>query len=291
MKWRGRRVSRNIEDRRGGRGGSGGARRGGAGIKVGGLGAVVIVVLGLVFGVDVTPFLGGGGGSMAPDRTGPRVENKIDDEAEAFVGVVLADTEEIWTDIFRRSNLEYVPPKLVLFDGQVRSACGHAGAATGPFYCPADQRAYLDTSFFRVMSERLGARGDFAAAYVIAHEVAHHVQTILGTLPKVNRQRQNSSERVSNRLSVMIELQADCYSGIWARHAQQRFGSIEPGDIDEALNAASKIGDDTLQRSAGRAVVPDSFQHGSSAQRVRWFKRGWETGDPGQCDTFNANRL
>lgn len=290
MKWRGRRVSRNILDQRGGRGGSGG-RRGGAGVKLGGLGAVVVVVLGLVFGVDVTPFLGGGGGSMTPDRTGPRVENKIDDEAEAFVGVVLADTEEIWTDIFRRSNLEYVPPKLVLFDGQVRSACGHAGAATGPFYCPADQRAYLDTSFFRVMSERLGARGDFAAAYVIAHEVAHHVQTILGTLPKVNRQRQNSSERVSNRLSVMIELQADCYSGIWARHAQARFGSIEPGDIDEALNAASKIGDDTLQRASGRAVVPDSFQHGSSAQRVRWFTRGWKTGDPGQCDTFNADRL
>lgn len=286
MKWRGRRVSRNILDQRGGRGG--GARR--AGLKIGGVGAVIVVVLGMVLGVDVTPFLGGGG-TVGSDRGGHATGNRIDDETEAFVGVVLADTEEIWSDIFRRSGLEYHAPKLVLFDGQVQSACGRAGAATGPFYCPGDRRAYLDTSFFRVLSERLGARGDFAVAYVIAHEVAHHVQTVLGTLPKVNRRRAKVGERESNRLSVMIELQADCYAGLWARHAQERFGSIEPGDIDEALNAASRIGDDTLQRTAGRAVVPDSFQHGSSAQRVRWFRRGYESGDPGQCDTFGAASL
>ena len=212
MKWRGRRTSRNILDQRGGRGAR--RRMTGAGVKVGGLGAVVIVVLGMVLGVDVTPFLGGGTGQGTGERTPPAGVNRIDDETEAFVGVVLADTEEIWSDIFRESGLVYEAPKLVLFDGQVRSACGLAGAATGPFYCPADRRAYLDTSFFRVLSERLGARGDFAAAYVIAHEVAHHVQNVLGTLPAVNRRRAEVSERESNLLSVMIELQADCYSGL-----------------------------------------------------------------------------
>ena len=287
MKWRGRRVSRNILDLRN-RGGRGGARRGG-GMKIGGLGAVLVLLAGLYFGVDVTPFLDGGGvTTQAPAPAGP---NTIDDEAEEFVAVVLADTEEVWSEVFRASGLTYEPPQLVLFAGQVRSACGIAGAAAGPFYCPGDRRAYLDTSFFRVLSERLGARGEFAAAYVIAHEVAHHVQNLLGTLPEVNRQRQRVSETESNLLSVRIELQADCYSGLWARMAEARFGTIEPGDIDEAMGAASRIGDDTLQRSAGRAVVPDSFQHGTSAQRVRWFRRGYEQGDPGACDTFATDRL
>ncbi len=296
MKWRGRRTSGNIIDQRGGRGSGGGGRRGGGGpgLKIGGVGAIIVVALGVFLGVDVSPFLGGGnsGGGIAGDPTSSSgAPNRIDDESEQFIAVVLADTEEIWTDIFRQSGLTYEAPKLVLFDGQVNSACGRAGAATGPFYCHADRRAYLDTSFFQVLSERLGARGDFAVAYVIAHEVAHHVQNLLGTLPRVNAQRQRVSKRDSNRLSVMIELQADCYSGLWARQVQARFGTLEPGDIEEALNAASRIGDDTLQRSAGRAVVPDSFQHGTSAQRMRWFRRGYDTGDPGQCNTFETSRL
>lgn len=294
MRWRGRRTSKNILDVRRSGGGGGGMRLGGGGLRIGGIGFIIVIVLGLIFGVDLGPLLGmvggGGGGYSAPGpvASGP---NTIDDEAEEFVGVVLADTEEVWSDIFQQNGSTYEEPQLVLFSGQVQSACGFAGAAMGPFYCPGDRRAYLDTSFFRTMSERLGAKGDFAAAYVIAHEVAHHVQNLTGRLPQVNEMRQRVSERESNLLSVKIELQADCYSGVWTRRAEQRFGSIEDGDIEEALNAAAQIGDDTLQRRSGRAVVPDSFQHGSSAQRVRWFRRGYETGDPGECDTFSTDRL
>ncbi len=301
MRWRGRRTSGNIQDRRGQRGGftrvrlPGGMRRmrmprgrGGRAGGIGGIGLIVLLVAGIFFGVDITPFLGGG--SVAPTRqAGP---NRIDDDREAFVGVVLADTEEIWADIFARQfDRQYRPPTLVLFAGVTQSACGRATAATGPFYCPGDRQAYLDMEFFDTLSRRLGARGDFAQAYVIAHEVAHHVQNELGILPEVNRRRAQTSQVESNELSVRIELQADCFSGVWARQAEARFGSLEPGDIEEALNAASQIGDDALQRRAGQAVSPDSFQHGTSEQRVRWFRTGFDTGDATACDTFNASRL
>jgi predicted metalloprotease len=297
MRWRGRRTSDNIVDRRG-RGGfgpvfGGGGRmrlplgRGRGGGRIGVAGAVLLLVLGLVFGVDTSFLLGGGGGGfVVPESQGP---NRIDDDTEQFVGVVLADTEEVWSDLL--SGQGYAEPRLVLFSGGTVSACGAASAAAGPFYCPGDNQIYLDTEFFRVLDGQLGAEGDFAAAYVIAHEVAHHVQNLLGILPEVNRERAQADESQSNRLSVMVELQADCFSGVWARHAEERFGTLEPGDIEEALNAASRIGDDTLQRSAGRVVVPDSFQHGTSEQRVRWFANGYESGDPTACDTFNAAEL
>jgi hypothetical protein len=230
----------------------------------------------------------GGGVAMAPQRTGP---NTIDDERERFVAVVLGDTEEVWADRFAARGTRYDPPTLVLFSGITRSACGAANSASGPFYCPADRRIYLDTQFFDQMAERMGAGGDFAQAYVIAHEVAHHVQNVTGILPEVNRARAGASARQSNALSVRIELQADCFAGVWANRAQARFDMLEPGDIDEALNAASQIGDDTLMRAAGRAVVPDSFTHGTSEQRSRWFRTGWGSGDMDACDTFAAERL
>jgi predicted metalloprotease len=303
MKWRGRRTSSNIEDRRdsgGGRGGFG-RMRGGQRVRMpgrrgkvgGGLGVIVIIVLALLLGVDPSALLTGGGGTgftvpMDNASTGP---NQIDDTSEEFVGVVLADTEEIWTQIFNASGQTYQAPKLVLFSGRTASACGAASAASGPFYCPGDRKAYLDMDFFKIMDRQLGAGGDFAQAYVIAHEIAHHVQNQLGVMAAVDQQRSGATRTEANQLSVMVELQADCFSGVWAHHAQQRFGSIETGDIDEALNAANKIGDDTLQRNAGQAVVPDSFTHGSSKQRMQWFIAGFETGDPSRCDTFNAARL
>jgi predicted metalloprotease len=308
MKWRGRRTSSNIEDRRGIGGGGGLGRfrrmRGGRRVrmpgrrgKIGGLGLIVIVVLALVFGVDPTFLLqgalqgGGGTGFSIPAANAPTAPNRIDDKREEFVGVVLADTEEIWTQLFAASGKTYRAPRLVLFSGRTASACGAASAASGPFYCPGDSKAYLDMAFFQIMDHQLGASGDFAQAYVIAHEIAHHVQNQLGVMAQVNRQRARASKSGANRLSVLVELQADCFSGVWAHHAQRNFGSIEPGDIDEALNAANRIGDDTLQRNAGRAVVPDSFTHGTSAQRMRWFRAGFEAGDPARCDTFNAARL
>jgi hypothetical protein len=307
MKWRGRRTSSNIEDRRGpegawggGMGGFGRGMRGGQRVRmpggrgrVGGLGLIVIVVLALLFGVDPLALLQGGGGTgfTVPTGNAPGGPNRIDDTSEEFVGVVLADTEEVWTRIFADSGKTYRAPKLVLFSGRTASACGTASAASGPFYCPGDRKAYLDMDFFRIMDRQIGAGGDFAQAYVIAHEIAHHVQNQLGVMAAVDRQRSGASRTEANRLSVMVELQADCFSGVWSYHAQESFGSIEPGDIDEALNAANRIGDDTLQRNAGQAVVPDSFTHGSSEQRMRWFRAGFETGDPAGCDTFNAARL
>jgi len=246
------------------------------------------VVIGLFLGVDVSPFLGGGGmsGSQAPK--GP---NQIDDQAEEFVAVVLADTETVWGDIFQQSGLRYREPTLVLYDGRTQSACGLADAAMGPFYCPPDEQVYLDMGFFRVMDQQLGARGDFAKAYVVAHEVAHHVQNLLGILDQTNALRARASKTESNAISVRTELQADCYSGLWARHVEERFGVLERGDINEALNTAAKIGDDAMQRASRGVVVPDSFTHGSSEQRQRWFIRGYESGDPGSCDTFGAASL
>jgi len=282
MKWQGRRGSRNIQDRRGMRGGTGRV----AGI--GGAGALIVVLIGAFLGVDLTPLLQGG--SVSGPVSGPAGPNTIDDRTEEFVSVVLADTEEVWGSIFANSGLDYDQPQLVLYSGVTTSACGMANAAVGPFYCPGDQRIFLDTSFFATLDQRLGAGGDFAFAYVIAHEVAHHVQNETGVLGQVNEQRARLPQAEANRLSVRIELQADCYSGLWARHAERRFGSLEPGDIDEAMNAAAAIGDDALQRASQGQVVPDSFTHGTSEQRQRWFHRGYESGDPQSCDTFGPDR-
>jgi predicted metalloprotease len=279
MQWRGRRTSDNIEDRRG----KGPARAGGIGI----VGLLIVVVVGLVFGIDISPLFQGGGMVQAPAPTGP---NEINDDDEAFVGVVLAETEDIWGAMFEESNLRYTQPKLVLFSGGTVSACGAAQSAMGPFYCPNDQTIYLDTDFFNTMTQQLGARGEFARAYVIAHDVGHHVQDELGVLGQVNAQRARLREADSNALSVRVELQADCYSGIWARAAQERLQLTEE-DIRDALDTAARIGDDALQRAAQGRVVPDSFTHGTSEQRQNWFYQGFKTGDPEACDTFNARDL
>lgn len=290
MQWRGRRGSANIEDRRG-RGG----RRGGAGLAggVGGFGLIAIVLIGWMLGVDVTPFLAGGGGGSYVDTSAPQRQiSRAEQEEGQFVSVVLADTEEIWSDIFAEQVGEpYVPPTLVLFSQVTQSPCGGASGATGPFYCPADRKAYLDTDFFTTLEQQLGAQGDFAAAYVIAHEVAHHIQNELGILGQANAIRAQSSETDANAISVRVELQADCLSGIWARAAQERLGTLEPGDVDEAVNAARRIGDDRLQAGAGRIPQPHTFTHGTSEQRARWFATGYETGEIPACDTFSAQSL
>lgn len=283
MKWRGRRGSRNIEDRRG--------RGSATGGKIGGIGLVVLLVAGYFLGIDVTPFIGGGNGvGSSSVQTGELTEE--DKAAGEFVSVVLADTEVIWDNIFRTQlQKNYRPAKLVLFNSVTQSPCGNASGATGPFYCPADRKAYLDTDFFSTMARRFGAKGDFAAAYVVAHEIAHHVQNELGVLGQANQARSRMSETESNRVSVMIELQADCFSGVWARYAQEKLGSIEPGDLQEALNAAKQIGDDKMQANAGRRPQPHTFTHGSSEQRMRWFATGFESGNINQCDTFSAQQL
>jgi predicted metalloprotease len=277
MRWQGRRQSGNIEDRRGG----GMGRPAG----IGGIGLIIVLLVGIFFGVDLTPLLGPGGGGMVSD-TAPSGPNQIDDPQEGFVAVVLGQTEDVWGALFRQSNLQYSEPRLVLFSGQTSSACGFAQSAMGPFYCPNDQTVFLDTDFFRVMEQQLGSRGDFAKAYVIAHEVGHHVQDELGLLEQVNSQRARSSERQSNALSVRVELQADCYAGIWANASQSALELTEE-DIRSALDTAARIGDDALQRASQGRVVPDSFTHGTSEQRQEWFYRGYKTGDPDQCDTFS----
>ena len=285
MRWRGREESSNVEDRRG---------IGGAGLAVGGgLGSVVILVIALLFGVDPSQLLNSGqeGGQGPATQTGqPQRTNPQEDELASFVKVVLRDTEKVWGDIFQKGGRQYREPRLELFTGQTRSACGVAGASVGPFYCPGDQKVYIDLSFYDEMKRRFRAPGDFAQAYVIAHEVGHHVQNLLGTSDKVDALQRRASETQANRLSVMLELQADCYAGVWGFYEQQH-GIIEPGDIDEALNAASAIGDDRLQTQAQGYVVPDSFTHGSSEQRARWFRQGFESGDMRRCDTFNARGL
>lgn len=287
MRWQGRRGSRNIEDRRG----MGGSvmRTGG----IGGLGLILIVVIGALLGVDVRPFLPGGMAPQGQVATGQSPITEADRVMGEFVSVTLADTEEIWDEVFRtRVGKPYTPPVLVLFKGVTQSPCGGASGATGPFYCPIDRKVYLDTEFFTTLSRQMGAGGDFAAAYVVAHEVAHHVQNELGILQQADAARARMGGSAgSNAVSVRIELQADCLAGVWAAHAEEKFGSLEPGDIAEAMNAASRIGDDTLQREAGRRPMPDSFTHGTSEQRQRWFARGYQTGDPNACDTFSANPL
>ncbi|UWQ26498.1 neutral zinc metallopeptidase [Leisingera aquaemixtae] len=281
MRWRGRRGSSNIEDRRG-RGFTG--RTAG----IGGAGAILIIVVGAFLGVDLTPLLQG----TVPQSSQSAPVTEADQAAAEFVSVALADTEDVWTTIFdQQLGRAYDPAVLVLYKGVTQSPCGGASGATGPFYCPLDEKVYLDTAFFTTLSQRLGASGDFAAAYVVAHEVAHHVQNELGILGQTQRIRAQVSEVESNAISVRTELQADCFSGIWARYARDQLGTLEPGDISEAMNAAKQIGDDTLQRNAGQVPQPHTFSHGTSAQRQAWFARGYETGDISTCDTFSANSL
>lgn len=283
MLWKGRRESSNVDDRRG--------LSGGKMIVGGGLGGIVLLVLTLLLGGDPSQIVEQlPSGAPNPGTQTSRPTNPQEEELRKFVGVVLAETEDVWNDIFRQNRSQYREPTLVLFSDQVQSACGRAGAAVGPFYCPADEKVYIDLSFFRELHTRFGAPGDFAQAYVIAHEVGHHIQQLLGTSDRVNAMRARMSEAQGNQLSVRLELQADFLAGVWAHHAQKR-GLLEAGDVEEALNAASAIGDDRLQRQTQGYVVPDSFTHGSSEQRIRWFRKGLETGDIRQGDTFNAGAL
>lgn len=278
MRLKGIRRSSNVERR------GGGQRRVGGKSSLGVAGVLAVLAIGYFTGIDVSPLLQGGGVQQQTNTSAAQ-----DDAATAFSAQVLTTTEEVWTVIFREQlGRTYVPPKLVIFDGVTQSPCGGANGATGPFYCPADEKAYLDTDFFRALDRQMGAGGDFAAAYVIAHEVAHHVQNELGILPKVNAARQRASEVEANGLTVRLELMADCLSGIWARNVK---GLMERGDLEEALNAARKIGDDHLQRQAGRVPQPHTFTHGTSEQRASWFGRGYDSGNVGQCDTFAAARL
>jgi len=280
MRLKGLRSSRNVEDRRG---------RGGAKAGIGGLGLLIVLAIGYFAGIDVTPLLNGELGGGTAQQSAPRELTAQEQQAGDFSAKVLGTTETVWAQIFPRDFAQdYEPPVMVLYSGVTQSPCGGASGATGPFYCPADKKVYLDTEFFATMAQKLGAEGDFAAAYVIGHEVAHHVQNELGIIPKVNAARQQASEVQANALTVRLELQADCLAGVWARAVQ---GRLDPGDMEEALNAARQIGDDTLQRRAGRVPQPHTFTHGTSAQRQRWFATGYDSGDPNTCDTFNAQRL
>ena len=294
VKWQGRRQSSNVEDLR---------RAGGRAVNTGALIMIARFVLGrfgirgvivLVAGffalnaIGINPLALMGGGGQTSSGPVPSAEN---DTEYQFVSTILAETENTWQNLFSASGSRYKTPTLRMFSGQVQSACGFASAASGPFYCPADQNVYLDTSFFRELSQRFGAPGDFAAAYVIAHEVGHHVQTITGTSSEVRQAQSRANKTEQNALQVRMELQADCYAGVWAHFADNRERIIEPGDIEEGLRAAAAIGDDTLQRNAGRRVTPESFTHGSSEQRQTWFYKGYESGNPNSCDTFNTNQL
>jgi len=283
VRWKGRRQSANVEDRRG--------AASGAKLAGGGLGLLLLVGVGLFLGVDPRTLVEAvqiqQESSAVPVSNGAPVE----DEQARFVSVILADTEDTWETLFRAAGRDYQKPTLVLFSGAVRSACGFAQAAMGPFYCPADQKVYIDLSFYSDLQNRFHAPGDFAQAYVIAHEVGHHVQTLLGISEEVQRKRAGLSEVESNRLSVRQELQADCLAGIWAHYADQTRGLLEEGDIEEGLNAASAIGDDRLQKQSQGYIAPESFTHGSSAERARWFERGYTSGDVEDCNTFEGARL
>ncbi|HKB66559.1 MAG TPA: neutral zinc metallopeptidase [Pyrinomonadaceae bacterium] len=283
MLWKGQRQSDNVEDRRGMSGG---------GMAIGGgLGGIVLLVIALLLGADPRQLLEQSRGvDPSTGTTTSRPINPQEDELKQFSATVLASTEDVWTDIFRQQGKTYSKPTLVLFTEAVRSACGEAGAAVGPFYCPGDQKLYLDLGFFNDLQTRFRAPGDFAQAYVIAHEVGHHVQNLLETMDKVDSVRGRMSEAEANQLSVRLELQADFLAGVWAHYAKQK-GILEPGDIEEALGAASAVGDDRLQREGQGYVIPDSFTHGTSEQRIRWFRKGLETGDLRQGDTFNARSL
>jgi len=287
MLWKNGRRSDNIEDQRT----ASTVRRGG--LVGGGLGTIVLALVALYFGVDPSVVLNQVAQQQTHQTTqqAPAALTAKDQQGKEFLSVVLADTEDTWGALFQRAGRRYVDPRLVLFSGAVQSACGYAQAASGPFYCPADQKLYLDTQFFQELQQRLGAQGDFAQAYVIAHEVGHHVQNLLGVEGKVREAMQRSSPQRANALLVRLELQADCYAGVWAYHAQHERQVLEPGDVEEAINAAQAVGDDRLQQQAQGDVVPDSFTHGTSAQRARWFQTGFASGQPQVCDTFNAARL
>ena len=328
MRWRGGRRSQNVEDLRGqagGRGGLGGGGLGGLGGMLGGsggrrrggmrlpgsgrsrggiLGLLVVVGIVLLMGGDLGTILGGlsdqGGGlsgyapsgqSSSGEATGVRETGRADDELAEFVSVVLADTEDVWHAIFQSAGAAYEEPRLVLFDGAVQSACGLGQAAMGPFYCPGDRKVYIDLSFYRDLRERFRAPGDFAQAYVVAHEVGHHVQTLIGVSEQVQAAKRRAGEAEANAIQVKMELQADCFAGVWAHHADRARNVLEAGDVDEALTAAAAIGDDRLQRQAQGRVTPESFTHGTSAQRQRWFKRGLSEGTVTACDTFSAKTL
>jgi len=291
MKWEGREQSDNVEDRRGSGGGGGGPRIGGRSVGVGTI--VVAVVAGWIFGINPLTVLGLlGGGDGAPVAQAPAAPGRKpppEDKAAQFVSVVLRDTEKVWGQVFQAAGGTYREPVLVIFRGATPTACGTGDSAMGPFYCPGDSQVYLDLDFFDTLSRRLGAPGDFAQAYVVAHEVAHHVQNLMGITGKVDAMRGRVSQAQGNALSVKVELQADCLAGVWAHHSQQGKDWLERGDIEEGLNAASQIGDDTLQRKGQGRVVPESFTHGSSAQRVSWFQRGLQAGRVDQCNTFEKS--
>ena len=291
MRWEDERQSDNVEDRRGQGGGFGGVgmRRGGIGIGailvalVGGwmLGINPLEILGLIGGID------GGSVVQAPAPSSPGQHGVSPaDPGGRFVSTILASTEDTWTEVFRQAGAKYRPPKLVMFSGATQTACGPGQSAAGPFYCPEDQTVYIDLSFYQMLQQRFKAPGDFAQAYVVAHEVGHHVQNLLGTMEKVQSRRRRMSERQNNQLSVRLELQADCYAGVWARQSRQAKGWLEEGDVEEGLNAASQIGDDTMQKRSQGTVVPDAFTHGSSKQRVYWFRVGMENRQLSDCDTF-----
>jgi len=296
MKWEGNRQSDNVEDRR-----DDGPTMGGGGFRFGGgrsigIGTIVIALVGgWILGINPLTLLGvlsGGGMPEAPVvQQGPAHRPPADDKMAAFVSTVLADTEDVWKALFTAQGSTYQEPKLVLFRGATPTACGTGQAAMGPFYCPGDRKVYIDLQFYETMRTRLGSPGDFAQAYVIAHEVGHHVQNLTGIAEKVDAMRQRSSGAQANALSVRMELQADCFAGVWAHHAQRTRQILEQGDLEEALNAASQIGDDTLQRKSQGTVMPESFTHGTSAQRVGWFKRGMQSGSTRDCNTFDGARL
>ncbi|XTZ39471.1 KPN_02809 family neutral zinc metallopeptidase [Salmonella enterica] len=285
MRWQGRRESNNVEDRRNQ---SGGPSIGGPGFRLpGGKGGIIlllVVVVASYYGVDLTGLLTG---QPVQDSSQQRSISPQEDEAARFTSVIFATTEDTWGQLFEQMGRQYQEPKLVMYRNYTSTGCGTGQSIMGPFYCPADGKVYIDLSFYDEMRAKLGADGDFAQGYVIAHEVGHHVQRLLGTEAKVRRLQQNASQKEANQLSVRMELQADCYAGVWG-HTMQQQGVLEPGDLEEALNAAEAIGDDRLQQRSQGRVIPDSFTHGTSAQRYSWFKRGMDSGNPAQCDTFNS---
>lgn len=301
MKWRGRQQSSNIDDRRGQSGGLGGSPfgRSGGGFRMptgggrggrGGIGSLIgiVAVLGIIWlvtGQNPIDMLTGSGSSSSTSASSQAPASAEQAELRGFVGVVVKETEDLWTEVFAAQNQDYPEPVVVLFTGQVNTACGAADSRTGPFYCPGDQKVYIDLSFYDQLRDQFGAPGDFAQAYVLAHEVGHHIQNITGVLPEFNSRRASMSQEEANAYSVRVELQADCYAGVWANYAGQE-NLLEQGDIEEALNAANQIGDDTLQKQMQGFAVPKTFNHGTSAQRKEWFERGFTTGNPGACDTF-----
>ena len=320
MRWRGRRKSANVDDQRGRSSGGFGRMSGGSGLgrgrlrlprigrsrtarRAGGGGIgmlIVVLIIAWFLGINPLTLLQGGGGlpinpqdsftESAGRSAGGQAPATSDDEMKNFISVVLAETEDVWNALFQQAGGRYQEPTLVLFSGEVQSACGFASAASGPFYCPGDKRVYIDLSFYDELRRKFEAPGDFAQAYVVAHEVGHHVQNLIGVLPEFNRLRRQMSKEQANQMSIRVELQADCFAGVWGYHVRDR-GLLEAGDLEEALNAATQIGDDAIQKRLQGFVVPESFNHGTSEQRKRWFRRGFESGDMGACDTFSARTL